>query len=62
LMNERMENIGARRLSTIMERVLEDLSFSAPEKRGEQVVVDKAYVSRHIGELIKDGDLNRYIL
>ncbi len=62
LMNERVENIGARRLNTIMEKVLEELSFTAPERKGEQVVVDAAYVREHIEGLIKDEDLSRYIL
>lgn len=62
LMNERMENIGARRLHTIMERVLEELSFTAAERRGEQVVVDAAYVSQHTKDLVQDENLSRYIL
>jgi len=62
LVNERSDNIGARRLSTIMERVLEEISFSAPDRQGETVVVDKAYVSQHIGDLIRDENLSRYIL
>jgi len=45
-----------------MERVLEEISFSAPDRRGETVVVDKAYVSQHIGDLIRDENLSRYIL
>ncbi len=62
LMNEENENIGARRLNTIMEKVLEDLNFSASEKSGEKVVVDAAYVSQHTEGLIKNRDLGRYIL
>lgn len=62
LANEQMENIGARRLHTIMERVLEDLSYSASERRGEKVVVDTTYVSSHLGDLLRDEDLSRYIL
>lgn len=62
LVNQRSDNIGARRLSTIMERVLEEISFSAPDRQGETVVVDKAYVSQHIGDLIRDENLSRYIL
>jgi ATP-dependent HslUV protease ATP-binding subunit HslU len=62
LMNERAENIGARRLFTIMERLLEDLSFTASERRGEQVVVDAKYVWQQVGSLIKDENLSRYIL
>jgi len=62
LMNERTENIGARRLSTIMEKVLEDLSFTASERKGEKVVVDAAYVRDRVARLVKDEDLSRYIL
>ena len=61
-MNEKMENIGARRLYTVMEQVLEDLSFTATERRGEKVVVDQAYVREHLGDILRDEDLSRYIL
>jgi ATP-dependent HslUV protease ATP-binding subunit HslU len=61
-MNERVENIGARRLFTIMERLLEDLSFTASERKGEQVIVDANYVWQQVGSLIKDENLSRYIL
>jgi ATP-dependent HslUV protease ATP-binding subunit HslU len=60
--NLRMENIGARRLYTIMEQVLEELSFSAPERQGEKIAVDTAYVRGHLGDLLTDEDLSRYIL
>lgn len=60
--NERMENIGARRLYTVMERLLELVSFEATDKSGETVHVDKAYVDKNLGELIADEDLARYIL
>lgn len=60
--NERMENIGARRLYTVMERLLELVSFEATDKSGETVLVDKAYVDKNLGELIADEDLARYIL
>ena len=60
--NERTENIGARRLHTVMERLLETVSFEAPDRSGEGVAVDGAYVDAHLGELIKDEDLTRYIL
>lgn len=59
--NERTENIGARRLHTVMERLLETVSFEAPD-RADSVRVDCAYVDAHLGELIKDEDLTRYIL
>jgi ATP-dependent HslUV protease ATP-binding subunit HslU len=59
--NERQENIGARRLHTVLERLLDTLSFEAPD-RSEGVVIDRAYVDRHLGELVQDPDLSRYIL
>lgn len=62
LMNERVENIGARRLYTILEKALEELSFSAPEMAGQRVVVDAAYIREHVGGLVADEDLSRYIL
>jgi ATP-dependent HslUV protease ATP-binding subunit HslU len=60
--NERTENIGARRLHTIMERLLETLSFDAPDRDGQKVVIDKKYVDDNVSELSKDEDLSRYIL
>src|SRR5213080_1538681 len=60
--NEGTENIGARRLHTIMERVLDEISFSAPEKKGEQFTVDAAYVGKMLTDIVKDQDLSRYIL
>ena len=60
--NESTENIGARRLHTVLERLLESLSFEATAQAGETVVVDAAYVDHHIGELAADQDLSRYIL
>lgn len=60
--NERTENIGARRLYTVMERLLEVISFEATDKSGEQVHVDHAYVQAHLGRLVVDDDLTRYIL
>jgi ATP-dependent HslUV protease ATP-binding subunit HslU len=60
--NEGTENIGARRLHTIMERVLDDISFSAPEKKGEHVTVDAEYVNKMLSDIVKDQDLSRYIL
>lgn len=60
--NERTENIGARRLYTVMERLLEVVSFEATEKSGEGVHVDAAYVDAHLGKLVADEDLARYIL
>ncbi|MEQ1511888.1 MAG: ATP-dependent protease ATPase subunit HslU [Lysobacteraceae bacterium] len=62
IVNERQENIGARRLHTILERLLDTLSFEAPDRGGAQVAIDRAYVDAHLGELVKDPDLSRYIL
>lgn len=60
--NERTENIGARRLYTVMERLLEVISFEATDKSGEDVVIDKQYVDDHLNHLVEDEDLARYIL
>jgi len=60
--NERTENIGARRLHTVLERMLETLSFEAADRNGANVVIDAAYVEKYLGELVKDEDLTRYIL
>ena len=60
--NQSVENIGARRLYTVLERVFEELSFSAPDKSGSKVTVDLAFVEKHIGELSKSTDLSRYVL
>lgn len=60
--NERTENIGARRLYTVMERLLEVVSFEATDKAGEKVHIDAAYVQQHLGKLVADEDLARYIL
>src|SRR5246500_3892377 len=60
--NEGTENIGARRLHTIMERVLDEISFEAPDKKGEQFKVDADYVRHMLADIVKDQDLSRYIL
>jgi ATP-dependent HslUV protease ATP-binding subunit HslU len=60
--NSSVENIGARRLQTVMERVLDEVSFAAPDRHGETVTIDAAYVHKHIGDLAKNGDLSRFIL
>ena len=60
--NERTENIGARRLHTVMERLLETVSFEAPDQAGNSLAVDAAFVDSHLGELLKNEDLTRYIL
>jgi ATP-dependent HslUV protease ATP-binding subunit HslU len=60
--NSAIENIGARRLQTVMERVLDEASFAAPDRSGETITVDAAYVHKHIGDLAKNADLSRFIL
>ncbi len=60
--NSSIENIGARRLQTVMERILDDISFAATDRAGETVRVDAAYVEKHIGDLAKNADLSRFIL
>jgi ATP-dependent HslUV protease ATP-binding subunit HslU len=60
--NSSVENIGARRLQTVMERVLDDVSFGAPDRSGETVKIDAAYVNEHVGDLAKNADLSRFIL
>jgi ATP-dependent HslUV protease ATP-binding subunit HslU len=60
--NEKTENIGARRLHTVMERLLESVSFEAADRSGTFVVIDRAYVESNLGELVRDQDLSRYIL
>jgi ATP-dependent HslUV protease ATP-binding subunit HslU len=60
--NSAVENIGARRLQTVMERVLDEISFEAPDKAGQSVTVDAAYVEKHIGDLARNADLSRYVL
>lgn len=60
--NAQMEDIGARRLHTVMEKLLEDISFTAPEMEKQKLVIDKAYVAKHLSEIVKNRDLSRYIL
>ena len=60
--NQAVENIGARRLYTVMERVFEELSFTAPDRGGESIVVNADFVERHLGELSRSTDLSRYVL
>lgn len=61
-LNDQMENIGARRLQTVMTTLLEDMLFDLPEGRGPKVVVDRAFVQEHLSEIVEDADLRRYIL
>ena len=62
LVNERTENIGARRLFTIMEKLLEELSFEAPDLKKKSVKIDAAYVNKQLADIVKNQDLSRYIL
>jgi ATP-dependent HslUV protease ATP-binding subunit HslU len=60
--NERTENIGARRLHTVVERLLDEVSFDAPEMPQRELVIDAAYVHGKLDDVVKDEDLSRYIL
>ncbi len=60
--NESVENIGARRLYTILEKVLEEISFTASDTPGKTVIIDKAYVDERVGDLARNTDLSRFIL
>jgi len=60
--NEKAENIGARRLHTVMERLLDEISFEAPDLAGKSVTIDQAYVRRMLADIVRDDDLSRYIL
>ena len=62
LINERTENIGARRLYTIMERLLDEISFDAPEMSGKAMVIDAGYVKEKLKGFVEDEDLSRFIL
>jgi ATP-dependent HslUV protease ATP-binding subunit HslU len=62
LVNSTVENIGARRLQTVMERVLDEISFNASDRAGEGLVIDAAYVNARIGDLAKNADLSKFIL
>jgi ATP-dependent HslUV protease ATP-binding subunit HslU len=62
LVNERTENIGARRLHTVMEKLLDEISFEGPDLADKQVVIDEAYVTRMLADIVKNEDLSRYIL
>ena len=61
-LNASVENIGARRLQTVMERVLDDISYEAPDKGGSSFEIDAAYVREHVGDLARNTDLSRFIL
>ncbi len=61
-MNSKVENIGARRLHTIIERVLDEISFTATDRGGEKITINADYVKKNLGELVKDTDLSKFIL
>ena len=60
--NQSVENIGARRLYTVMERVFEELGFTAPDRSGDKIVVDATFVEENLGELARSADVGRYML
>ena len=60
--NSSVENIGARRLHTIIEKVLDDISFNATDRSGEKIIVNQKYVQDNLGNLVKDTDLSKFIL
>ena len=60
--NSTVENIGARRLHTIIEKVLDEISFAASDKAGQKIIINKEYVSKNLGDLVKDTDLSKFIL
>ena len=60
--NNTVENIGARRLHTIIERILDDISFTATDRAGEKIIINKDYISKNLDNLIKDTDLSKFIL
>ena len=62
VVNDKTENIGARRLHTILERLLDDLSFEATDMGGQSVTIDAEYVARVLADVVKDEDLSRYVL
>ena len=59
--NEKTENIGARRLHTVMEKLMEEISYDASEQAGSTLTIDAAYVEKHLGALVEDEDLSRFI-
>ena len=60
--NSKVENIGARRLHTIIERVLDEISFTATDRSGEKITIDSSYVKNNLGDIVKDTDLSKFIL
>lgn len=61
-LNQTTENIGARRLTTVMEKLMEQISFDADTRRGETITIDRAYVEKTLSDIVEDPDLSRYIL
>jgi len=61
-LNQKMENIGARRLHTVVEKLLQDISFNAPRMKGEKITIDREYVTKQLSEILRDEDVTRYIL
>ena len=61
-MNASLENIGARRLQTVMEKLLEDISFDAEDRKGDAITIDAAYVQKQLSGIAKDTDLSKYVL
>ena len=60
--NTTVENIGARRLHTIIERILDEISFTATDRSGEKIIIDKKYVNKNLNDLVKNTDLSKFIL
>ena len=60
--NSTVENIGARRLHTIIEKVLDEISFTASDKAGQKIIINKEYVTKNLGDFVKDTDLSKFIL
>ena len=60
--NSTVENIGARRLHTIIEKILDDISFSATDRSGEKIVINREYINKNLDNLVKDTDLSKFIL
>ena len=60
--NSKVENIGARRLHTIIEKILDEISFTATDRSGEKIVIDKEYINKNLDTLVKDTDLSKFIL
>ena len=60
--NSTVENIGARRLHTIIEKILDDISFTATDRSGEKIIINKEYINKNLDNLVKDTDLSKFIL